>query len=257
MHIVDTHAHLYLKDFDHDFDDVLANFQGKGVKTVYLPAIEKRHQKHLERLTHQYPSTFRAMTGLHPCSVSKETMDDELNFVSENLSRNASFYAAIGEIGVDLYREKDKQSLQEKAFEAQMDMATQHQLPIAIHCRAAFDETFECILRCSYKNGGIFHCFSGTEDQARRAIDLGFLIGISGIVTYKNARMEFLKNIPLKHIVVETDAPYLAPVPKRGRRNETGFIRYIVEKLADIYGVSPEEIAQQTTRNAEQLFNAS
>jgi len=193
------------------------------------------------------------MSGLHPTDV-KEDFKDELEFVVNSLKTHD--YIAIGEIGIDLYWDKSFLNEQQEAFRFQIRLALKHDLPIVIHCRDAFDEIFEILDKenCP-KLRGIFHCFTGTLEQAKRAIDLGFVLGIGGVVTFKNGGIDkFLNQIDLKHIVLETDSPYLAPVPHRGKRNESSYIMYVVEKLSEIYGLSKEEIADITTKNAEKVF---
>ena len=193
------------------------------------------------------------MSGLHPTDV-KENYKDELEFVVNSL--NAHKYIAIGEIGIDLYWDKSFLKQQQDAFRFQIILAIKHDLPIVIHCREAFDEIFKILDKqnCD-KLRGIFHCFTGTIDQAERAIDLGFVLGIGGVVTFKNGGIDkFLHKIDLKNIVLETDSPYLAPVPFRGKRNESSYLIYVLEKLSEIYGISKEKIAQITSKNAEKVF---
>ncbi|MDG1344586.1 MAG: TatD family hydrolase, partial [Flavobacteriaceae bacterium] len=189
----------------------------------------------------------------HPTNV-KENFNDELEFVVNSLKTHD--YIAIGEIGIDLYWDKSFLNEQQEVFIFQIRLAIKHHLPIVIHCRDAFDEIFEILdMENCDKLRGVFHCFTGTLEQAKRAIDLGFVLGIGGVVTFKNGGIDkFLNQIDLKHIVLETDSPYLAPVPFRGKRNESSYIIYIVEKLSEIYGLSKEEIADITTKNAEKVF---
>jgi TatD DNase family protein len=193
------------------------------------------------------------MSGLHPTDV-KENYKDELDFVVNTLKTNN--YVAIGEIGIDLYWEKSFLKQQQDAFKFQIRLAIKHDLPIVIHCREAFNEIFEILDKenCD-KLRGVFHCFSGTFEEAQRAINLGFVLGIGGVVTFKNGGIDkFLHKIDLKNIVLETDSPYLAPVPFRGKRNESSYIIYVLEKLSEIYGISKEKIAEITSKNAEKVF---
>jgi TatD DNase family protein len=193
------------------------------------------------------------MSGLHPTDV-KENYKDELDFVVNTLKTNN--YVAIGEIGIDLYWEKSFLKQQQEAFKFQIRLAIIHDLPIVIHCRDAFDEIFEILDKenCD-KLRGVFHCFTGTLKEAQRAIDLGFVLGIGGVVTFKNGGIDkFLHKIDIKNIVLETDSPYLAPVPFRGKRNESSYIIYVLEKLSEIYGISKEKIAEITSKNAEKVF---
>jgi len=207
----------------------------------------------MHSLKNKYPDIIYLMSGLHPTDV-KEDFKDELEFVVNSLKTYD--YIAIGEIGIDLYWDKSFLNEQQEAFRFQIRLAMKHDLPIVIHCRDAFDEIFEILDKenCD-KLRGVFHCFTGTLEQAKRAIDLGFVLGIGGVVTFKNGGIDkFLNQIDLKHIVLETDSPYLAPVPHRGKRNESSYIMYVVEKLSEIYGLSKEEIADITTKNAEKVF---
>ena len=194
------------------------------------------------------------MSGLHPTDV-KENYKDEIDFVENTLKTYD--YVAIGEIGIDLYWDKSFLKQQQEAFISQIRFAIKYDLPIVIHCREAFDEIFQILDKenCD-KLRGIFHCFTGTLDQAKRAIDLGFVLGIGGVVTFKNGGIDkFLHKIDLKNIVLETDSPYLAPVPFRGKRNESSYIIYVLEKLSEIYGISKEKIAEITSKNAEKVFS--
>ena len=253
MNIIDTHTHLYLKQFKEDIDLVINRSKEIGIKKFIFPAIDSSHFDSMHSLKGKYPDCIFLMSGLHPTDV-KEDFKDELDFVVNSLE--AYDYVAIGEIGIDLYWDKSFLNEQQEAFTFQIRLAIKHDLPIVIHCREAFDEIFEILDRenCN-KLRGVFHCFTGTLEQAKRAIDLGFVLGIGGVVTFKNGGIDkFLNQIDLKHIVLETDSPYLAPVPHRGKRNESSYIMYVVEKLSEIYGLSKEEIADITTKNAEKVF---
>ena len=204
-------------------------------------------------LKNKYPGSIYLMSGLHPVDV-KENYNEELEFVVNSLKGHD--YVAIGEIGIDLYWDKTYLKQQQDAFEFQIRLAIKNDLPIVIHCREAFDEIFEILDKenCS-KLRGVFHCFTGTLEQANRAINLGFKLGIGGVVTFKNGGIDkFLNQIDLKHIVLETDSPYLAPVPFRGKRNESSYITYVIDKLSEIYGLPIKEIASVTTKNAEKVF---
>ena len=204
-------------------------------------------------LKNKYPNEIYLMSGLHPTDV-KENYKDELDFVVNTLKTNN--YVAIGEIGIDLYWDKSFLKQQQDAFKFQIRLAIKHDLPIVIHCREAFNEIFEILDKenCD-KLRGVFHCFTGTFEEAQKAIDLGFVLGIGGVVTFKNGGIDkFLHKIDLKNIVLETDSPYLAPVPFRGKRNESSYIIYVLEKLSEIYGISKEKIAEITSKNAEKVF---
>ena len=253
MNIIDTHTHLYLKQFNKDIDLVIKRSKEIGVNKFIFPAIDSSHFDSMHILKNKYPDNIYLMSGLHPTNV-KENFNDELEFVVNSLKTQD--YVAIGEIGIDLYWDKSFLNEQQEAFTFQIRLAIKHDLPIVIHCREAFDEIFEILDKenCN-KLRGVFHCFTGTLEQAKRAIDLGFVLGIGGVVTFKNGGIDkFLNQIDLKHIVLETDSPYLAPVPHRGKRNESSYIMYVVEKLSEIYGLSKEEIADITTKNAEKVF---
>ena len=253
MQIIDTHTHLYLKQFNEDIDDVIARAKEIGVNKFIFPAIDSSHFNDMHNLKDKYPNSIYLMTGLHPTDV-KENYKDELNFVVNTLKTNN--YVAIGEIGIDLYWEKSFLKQQQDAFQFQIRLAIKHDLPIVIHCREAFNEIFEILDKeNSNKLRGVFHCFTGTLEQAKRAIDLGFFLGVGGVVTFKNGGIDkFLHEIDLKNIVLETDSPYLAPVPFRGKRNESSYIIYVLEKLSEIYGISKEKIAEITSKNAEKVF---
>ena len=253
MNIIDTHTHLYLNQFKDDIDKVIQRSKDIGINKFIFPAIDSTHFDDMHDLKNKYPGSIYLMSGLHPTDV-KENFKQELEFVVNSLKSHS--YVAIGEIGIDLYWDKTYLKQQQEAFTFQIRLAIKHDLPIVIHCRDAFDEIFEILDKenCD-KLRGVFHCFTGTLEQAKRAIDLDFVLGIGGVVTFKNGGIDkFLNQIDLKHIVLETDSPYLAPVPFRGKRNESSYIIHVVEKLSEIYGLSKEEIAHITTKNAEKVF---
>ncbi|MBL6685267.1 MAG: TatD family hydrolase [Flavobacteriaceae bacterium] len=251
--MIDTHTHLYLKQFNEDIDMVINRSKEIGVNKFIFPAIDSSHFNDMHNLKDKYPNSIYLMTGLHPTDV-KENYKDELNFVVNTLKTNN--YVAIGEIGIDLYWDKSFLKQQQEAFKFQIRLAIEHDLPIVIHCREAFNEIFEILDKenCNELRG-VFHCFTGTFEEAQRAIDLGFVLGIGGVVTFKNGGIDkFLHKIDLKNIVLETDSPYLAPVPFRGKRNESSYIIHVLEKLSEIYGISKEKIAEITSKNAEKVF---
>ena len=253
MKIIDTHTHLYLNQFKEDIDKVIQSSKDKGINKFIFPAIDSTHFDDMHDLKNKYPGSIYLMSGLHPTDV-KENFKQELEFVVNSLKSHS--YVAIGEIGIDLYWDKTYLNEQQEAFSFQIRLAIKNDLPIVIHCREAFDEIFEILDKenCD-KLRGVFHCFTGTLEQAKRAIDLGFVLGVGGVVTFKNGGIDkFLNQIDLKHIVLETDSPYLAPVPFRGKRNESSYIVYVIDKLSEIYGLSKEEIASVTTKNAEKVF---
>jgi len=253
VNIIDTHTHLYLKQFKKDIDLVINKSLEIGVKKFIFPAIDSSHFDDMHDLKNKYPDDIHLMSGLHPTSV-KENYKEELEFVVNSLMSHS--YVAIGEIGIDLYWDKTFLKQQQEAFEFQIRLAIKNDLPIVIHCREAFDEIFEILDKenCS-KLRGVFHCFTGTLEQASSAIRLGFKLGIGGVVTFKNGGIDkFLHQIDLKHIVLETDSPYLSPVPYRGKRNESSYIMYVLKKLSEIYGISNEKIAEITSENAKKVF---
>jgi TatD DNase family protein len=253
MKIVDTHCHLYSEEFVTDVEEVMKRARAEGVAKIYLPAIDSSEHDVMFRLEKKYPDECFAMMGLHPCYV-KENYKQELNIVEEWLNKRN--FTAIGEIGLDFYWDKTFVNEQHEAFEIQMQWALQKQLPIVIHTRNAMQETINAVKPFAQKGvKGIFHCFSGSYESAQQIIDMGFLLGIGGVLTYKNAGLpEVLENIGLEHLVLETDAPYLTPVPFRGKRNESSYLKYIIEKLAEVKKVPVEEVANITTDNAEKIF---
>ena len=251
--MIDTHTHLYSEEFDADRTEMIARAKAAGVTRCFIPAIDASYTQRMFQLKNDYPDYVFLMNGLHPCSV-KENYQEELAHV-ENLMQS-HFFCAIGEIGIDLYWDKTFLKEQQEAFAWQIQLAKKHQLPIVIHCREAFDEVFE-VLESEKGDDlfGIFHCFSGTEAQAHRAIGYGLHLGIGGVVTFKNGNIDkFLRNIDLQHIVLETDSPYLAPVPYRGKRNESAYIVQVADKLSDIYELPVDEIKRITTENATKIF---
>ena len=254
MKIVDTHTHLYLDKFKEDIDKVISRAKENGVSKFIFPAIDSSHFENMHNLKNRYPENIYLMTGLHPTDV-KENYKEELDFITKTLKNHN--YVAIGEIGIDLYWDKSFLKQQQEAFRFQIRLAIKNDLPIVIHCREAFDEIFEILNEENCETlRGVFHCFTGDLDQAKKAISLGFLLGIGGVVTFKNGGIDkFLNQIDLKHIVLETDSPYLAPVPFRGKRNESSYIIYVLEKLSELYKIPKEEIALVTTNNAKKMFS--
>ena len=253
MVLTDSHTHLYSEAFDDDRDKVIKNALKNGVERFFIPAIDSSFTDAMFALEKAYPNNMFLMMGLHPTHV-KENYMEELRHV-ENLLSKRRFYA-VGEIGIDLYWDKTFLKEQQEAFRYQIRLAKKHGLPIVIHCRDAFDEIFE-VLEGEKGEGlcGIFHCFTGTLEQAKKAISYNMKLGIGGVVTFKNGKIDtFLKELDLKNIVLETDAPYLAPVPYRGKRNESAYLRYVVDKLSDIYNKDTEEIADITTENTKTVF---
>lgn len=251
--LIDSHNHIYSEKFDADRAQVVQRALEAGVKEFYLPAIDSTYTERMLDAEKQWPEVMRLMMGLHPTSVG-ENYKEELQKVREWIDKRD--FVAIGEIGTDLYWDKTFLKQQQEAFATQIDWAIEKDWPIVIHTRDSFPETFEVVetKKCN-KLRGIFHCFSGTLEDAKRVVDLGFNLGIGGVVTFKNGGIDkFLHEIDLKHIVLETDAPYLAPVPFRGKRNEPSYIPLVVEKLCDIYNKTREEIAEVTTANVREVF---
>ncbi len=253
MNLTDTHTHLYSEDFDQDRDQMIQRAIETGVAHLFVPAIDSTYTQAMYDLERAYPDHIFLMMGLHPTHV-KENYLQELQHVEAELKQRKFF--AVGEIGIDLYWDKTTLDIQKTAFRRQIQLAKQYQLPIIIHCREAFEEIFEVL---EAEKGadlfGIFHCFSGTYEQALKAISYNMKLGIGGVVTFKNGKIDqFLNQIDLKHLVLETDAPYLAPVPHRGKRNESSYLINVATKLAQIYKVTVEEIANKTTENAKAIF---
>ena len=238
--ITDTHTHLYLKDFESDIDIVINRALDLNINNFFLPAIDSSHTESMLNLKNAYPEIMHLMAGLHPCSVKHNYMD-ELNHVEKIIKNNN--VVAIGEIGIDLFWDKSTLNIQKKAFAIQIKLAKKLNLPIVIHCREAFDEIFEVLEKeKSDKLRGIFHCFSGTYEHALKAISFNMKLGIGGVVTFKNGKIDkFLNKISLENLVLETDSPYLSPVPYRGKRNESSYLSLICEKVAEVY-----DLFQQT-----------
>ena len=251
--LTDTHTHLYSEEFNEDRNEMIQRAIDAGVSRLFIPAIDAASTPSMYALEQDFPENVFLMMGLHPTYV-KDNYEEELQHVIEELAKR-KFYA-IGEIGIDLYWDKTHLKEQQTVFRTQIQLAKQYQLPIVIHCRDAFDEIFE-ILEEEKSDDlfGIFHCFTGTYEQALQAISYNMKLGIGGVVTFKNGKIDqFIHQIDLQHIVLETDSPYLAPKPFRGKRNESSYVVNIAEKLADIYELSYEEIAQKTTENSKAIF---
>lgn len=254
--LIDTHTHLYSEEFDNDRNEVIQRALDAGVQRFYIPAIDSSYTQRMMDLEKNYENIF-LMMGLHPTSVKPETYKEELTLVKEWLDKR-SFWA-VGEIGIDLYWDQSTLKEQQDAFKTQIGWAKEKRLPIVIHCRNSFDEIFEVLEEeKDDKLYGIFHCFSGTKEQAERAIDFNMKLGIGGVVTFKNGKIDqFLNQIPLKNIVLETDSPYLSPVPFRGKRNQSSYITLVVKKIAEVYGLTEDEIILTTGRNALEVFEYS
>ena len=251
--IIDTHCHLYLDEFKDDITQVIKRAEDEGINKFYLPAIDSSEIGNMLLLENKFPEKCIAMMGLHPCSV-KENYLEELAIVKDWLAKRK--FAAIGEIGLDFYWDKTFVTQQYQAFRMQIGLSLQYNLPIIIHSRNAMQETIDVVKEfVSTGVNGIFHCFGGTVENANEIIEAGFYLGIGGVLTYKKSGLDkVLEQIDLKHMVLETDSPYLTPVPFRGKRNESSYLKYIIEKLALIKNISTDEVAKVTTANAEKIF---
>ncbi|MEO2073672.1 MAG: TatD family hydrolase [Zunongwangia sp.] len=253
MVLTDTHTHLYSESFDEDREEMIQRAIDAKVKRFFIPAIDSTYAKSMYDLEKSFPDHVYLMMGLHPTHV-QENYKKELQFIENQFQERG--FIAVGEIGIDLYWDKSTLKIQQEAFKYQIRLAKKYKLPIVIHCREAFEEVFEIL---EEEKGddlfGIFHCFTGTLADAKRALSYNLKLGIGGVVTFKNGKIDkFLDEIPLKHIVLETDAPYLAPTPFRGKRNESSYLTKIAEKLAEIYDEPIEEIAKITTQNSKDIF---
>ncbi len=252
--LTDTHTHLYSDAFKDDREAMMQQAFDAGINRFFIPAIDSSYTAAMYELEAAYPQKVFLMMGLHPTSVKEASFDDEIAQVEAQFDKR-NFYA-VGEIGIDLYWDTSTLEIQKVAFRHQIQLAKKQKLPIVIHCRDAFDEIFE-VLEEEYDDDlfGIFHCFTGTKEQAERAISFNMKLGIGGVVTFKNGKInQFLNEINLSHIVLETDSPYLSPVPFRGKRNESSYLKLICEKVTEIYGLSYEEVAAITTENSKEIF---
>ena len=253
MQLIDTHTHLYSETFDEDRDAMIQRALACGVTDFFIPAIDSTYTERMFALEKKYPNRMHLMTGVHPTHV-KENYKEELNHVASLLKKRS--FCALGEIGIDLYWDKTFLKEQQEAFDLQIQWAKERKLPFVIHCRDAFNEVFEVLDGHDSKDlRGIFHCFTGTLDQAKQALSYNLKLGIGGVVTFKNGKIDqFLNQIPLSEIVLETDAPYLAPVPFRGKRNESSYIQEVASKVAEVYNLPFAEIAAVTSKNALAIF---
>lgn len=253
MRFIDTHAHLYSTPLKENIEGIMKNAMDTGIDTIIMPAIDSSTLDAMLEVERTYPQNTMSMMGLHPCSV-KENVKEELAIIEAQLQKRK--FIAIGEIGLDYYWDKTFTTQQMLAFEKQMDWALDYKLPIAIHTRNAMGETIEAVKPFAKKGlRGIFHCFSGSRESAEQIISMGFHLGLGGVLTYKNAGVaEAIKDIPMEWLVLETDAPYLSPVPYRGKTNEPSYMIQVAMKLAEIKNLPLHEIASITTSNAEKLF---
>jgi TatD DNase family protein len=251
--LIDTHAHLYVSEFEDDREEMVRRAIENGVEKIMMPSIDSSEIASMLALEEKFPSYCFAMMGLHPCYV-KESFENELNIVSDWLSKRS--FIGVGEIGLDLYWDKTFFEQQKIAFSTQLEWAKKYKIPVSIHSREATDEAIEIVQK--HKNEdlrGVFHCFGGTMEQVEKIVELDFFMGIGGVVTFKKAGLDvLLKDISLDHLVLETDAPYLAPVPFRGKRNESSYLKLIAEKIAEAKGMTFEEVESVTSGNAKKLF---
>ncbi len=253
MTLIDTHSHIYLPEFDDDRADMMKRSEKEEVRKILLPAIDSTSHESMLKLEEEMPQLCLSMMGLHPCSV-KENYLEELKIARNYLEKRT--FKAVGEIGLDFYWDRTFTEQQYAVFHEQIEWALNFDIPIAIHSRNSTDECIKVV--AAHQKGklkGVFHCFSGNVDQARQVIDLGFYLGIGGVITFKNSGLDnVMETVNLENIVLETDAPYLAPVPFRGRRNEPSYLKFVVEKLSIIKNINADEVASVTTVNAEKLF---
>ena len=254
--MIDTHTHLYDEQFEQDRIEMIQRAIDSGVERMYLPNCDATTIEPMFEVERKFPNHCFAMMGLHPCYV-KENVDEELNIVRKWLDERK--FCAVGEIGLDYYWDKSFVELQKQAFRMQIEWALEFNIPIVIHTREATKDTIDIVKEYSAKGiKGVFHCFSGSYETAMQIIDMGFYLGIGGVLTYKNAGLqEVVQRLDLKHLVLETDAPYLTPAPFRGKRNESHYVHYIAQKLSELKDVSLDEIDRITTTNANELFKFS
>jgi len=254
MNLIDTHCHIYSSEFDTDRHAMISRADYEGITKMLMPAIDVSTHVQMLNLEEEFASKCLSMMGLHPCSV-KENYSQELAVVERYFEERR--FIAVGETGLDFYWDLTYTQQQYEAFQKQIEWALQYDLPIVIHSRNSIDECIALVEK--NQNGklkGVFHCFSGSIEQARKIMDLNFYLGIGGVLTFKKSGLDtVIDQLNLDHIVLETDAPYLAPVPFRGKRNECSYLKYVAEKLAEIKNVTVEEIAERTTTNAKRLFD--
>lgn len=254
---IDTHTHLYLEQFASEIDQVLMRAKDAGVQHLCLPNIDQKSLEDVHQLAAKDPDHIHPMVGLHPCSV-KEDFESQLSFLKAALDQNPNRYVAVGEIGIDLYWDQSTLDIQVQAFKEQIRWAKSYAKPIVIHARNSFNEIFEVLEEEKDDQlFGVFHCFAGGKRHAKKALELGFKLGIGGIITFDQGLPNVIKKIGLEHLVLETDAPYLAPTPHKGAQNESAYIPYIAQKIADDRGCTVQEVEEATTINAQQLFNLS
>ncbi|MBN1953328.1 MAG: TatD family hydrolase [Bacteroidales bacterium] len=254
MQLIDTHSHLYLDDFQNDISAIIRRAQEQGISQIILPNIDAASVAHLLKLAEDYPGICIPLPGLHPTHV-RENYLEELDTIYGLMDVNK--YKAIGEIGIDLYWDKTFYREQVSAFEYQLTLALRHDLPVVIHARDSFHEILQVVRKAEFTGlQGVFHAFTGDSEQAREIVERGFFLGVGGIITFKNSHLpEVISRVPLERLVLETDSPFLAPVPHRGKRNESSYVIHVAQRLAELKNVSIEQVAQQTTENACKLFS--
>ena len=256
MNFIDTHSHLYSSKFDNDREQVVKDAIKLGISKILLPNISSSYTERMLDLCNLFPKNCFPMMGLHPCDVKADSYEDELKHVEQELSTKK--YIAVGETGIDLYWDKSTLKLQKECFIFHIKLAKQYKIPLVIHVRESFDHVIEIIENLNDDNlCGVFHCFSGNAEEANRIVNLNnFYLGIGGVLTFKNSSLKnTIKKVDIKHLVLETDAPYLSPTPFRGKRNESKYLVSIAEHLAQTMNLSIEEIAKYTTNNAKKLFS--
>lgn len=251
--MIDTHTHLFLEQFDEDIEEVIERASKVGVEKFFLPHIDSETSAKAIELCEKYPNQCYLMMGLHPCSV-KEAYKEELKNCEKLMAKHKIY--AIGETGLDYYWDTTFKTQQKESLQLQIDWAKNLKLPIVLHCRDSMDDVIEMIAKNNDENlTGIFHCFSGTVKQAQQIIDMDFYLGIGGVVTFKNGGLDkILPAIGIEKLVLETDSPYLAPAPHRGKRNESSYVDVIADKVADVLQISKKEVVKQTTKNANKIF---
>ena len=251
--MIDTHAHIYTKEFKDDLAKIISNCEESGVDKILMPNISIDSIDSMLAVESMYPGKCFSMMGLHPSSVDR---DFQKQLYEIEIWLDKSDFIAVGEIGIDLYWDKSLKDLQEEAFRIQIGLAKERRLPIVIHCRNSFEETINIVEELYDEDlTGVFHCFSGTTEEAERVTRLGFYVGIGGVVTFKNGGLDkVIPEIPLEHIVLETDSPYLSPAPHRGKRNEPAYLSIIAQKIGDLKQISFDEVDKATTSNAKKLF---
>ncbi len=253
MQLIDTHAHLYLDHFDTDRQQAVKRAVNNGIGRMLLPNVDQSTIEPMLKLSNEFPGKCIPMIAIHPTSI-KKNYEKQIELVEEKL--NVFNFCAIGETGIDLYWDKTFFKQQLSAFEKHIELAISYNLPLVIHSRSSLKEIFDVLENYKNKNlRGVFHCFPGDTEQAYKVIELGFMIGVGGVITYKNSKIKkVVEEIDLNNILIETDAPYLAPVPKRGKRNESSYLIYIAEKIAEIKNTNKDKVANITTKNAVNLF---